>query len=290
MRICNGRTNWPKPWRVSARHAQPLERHPLVSASGKPRPASGLYRTREHPPDCQSGLQSAGLIGHFGRRRARSGAQDGLFAGLAPQACRLPLANPKVQIESSVFPASLGEGEVASFHLSRDYGRCRMATATITKHVSNTPSGGTGRDEQQAAHRVRRGHPTPPGAREARGRSAPPHGHKPRLEPQPDPRHSRIARQTLRRASQLSMDARPSLPPHMAAADSTAEAGRGISPARLSVLAGAIVGLAAGLLGVVDLAAGWPFSRVTPVFDIGHAVCGPLLMYLSWNVYRDCCK
>jgi hypothetical protein len=53
-----------------------------------------------------------------------------------------------------------------------------------------------------------------------------------------------------------------------------------------TLLAFVVAGLVISLFGL-DLAIGWPFRRVSLLFDTASAVCGAGLAYLSWDVFQD---
>lgn len=49
----------------------------------------------------------------------------------------------------------------------------------------------------------------------------------------------------------------------------------------------AVAGLIALVFGL-DLVAGFPFSSVNRLMDIGFIICGGTLGYLSWQAFREC--
>lgn len=61
-----------------------------------------------------------------------------------------------------------------------------------------------------------------------------------------------------------------------------------ISLARLFVWCGYLVGAVVAAICALDLAVGWPFETVQPLFDVGHFLCAAMLLYLSHNSHREC--
>lgn len=57
--------------------------------------------------------------------------------------------------------------------------------------------------------------------------------------------------------------------------------------AKAMSIAGMIVGGLVTLVFAADLALQIPFGRRVAVMDIGFLVCGAVLLYLSWNAFRD---
>ncbi len=52
-------------------------------------------------------------------------------------------------------------------------------------------------------------------------------------------------------------------------------------------IAGIVIGGLLALAFTLDLALGIPFGRKVLMMDIGFAICGGILAYLSWNALRD---
>ena len=65
--------------------------------------------------------------------------------------------------------------------------------------------------------------------------------------------------------------------------------GLNLSLPLLFLLSGYVVGAALVLIFGLDLLVGMPFSRITPVSDIGFLFSGAALLYLSWDA-RDGCR
>jgi hypothetical protein len=63
---------------------------------------------------------------------------------------------------------------------------------------------------------------------------------------------------------------------------------RGIGPmGKAMSIAGIVIGGLLALAFTLDLALGIPFGRKVLMMDIGFAICGAILAYLSWNALRD---
>jgi len=56
---------------------------------------------------------------------------------------------------------------------------------------------------------------------------------------------------------------------------------------RTLILSGFVVATLLVLAFGLDLATGWPFHRYSLLMDVAYLICGALLMYLSWNTYRE---
>ena len=73
----------------------------------------------------------------------------------------------------------------------------------------------------------------------------------------------------------------------MAATNATADI-RGIGPmGKAMSIAGMVIGGIVALAFTLDLALGIPFGRKVAMMDIGFAICGGILAYLSWNALRE---
>jgi hypothetical protein len=57
-------------------------------------------------------------------------------------------------------------------------------------------------------------------------------------------------------------------------------------PKALTVM-GMVVAVITVLIFVLDLAIGIPFSSADMTIDIGFAICGVLLFFLSWTTFRE---
>lgn len=155
-----------------------------------------------------------------------------------------------------------------------------MATAVTAKPATETE-----RSAAAATVKMKRPAIRPPAPASRTGR---PGGKAPQIRQQ-RPRQSVRPRSGMPRPATAAATGAPALPAAVSPEELVRAQG-GISAAGLVLLASALVGLAALALGALDLIAGWPFSAVTPLFSAGHVLCGTILLYLSWNAYRDCCK
>jgi len=73
----------------------------------------------------------------------------------------------------------------------------------------------------------------------------------------------------------------------MAAIDATAEI-RGTGPmGKAMSIAGLVIGGVLALAFTLDLVLGIPFGGRVPLMDIGFAICGGILAYLSWNALQE---
>jgi hypothetical protein len=52
-------------------------------------------------------------------------------------------------------------------------------------------------------------------------------------------------------------------------------------------IAGMVIGGVITVAFALDLVLQIPFGGRVPMMDIGFAVCGLILTYLSWNAFRD---
>jgi hypothetical protein len=52
-------------------------------------------------------------------------------------------------------------------------------------------------------------------------------------------------------------------------------------------IAGMVIGGVLTVAFALDLVLKIPFGGRVPMMDIGFAVCGLILAYLSWNAFRD---
>ena len=57
--------------------------------------------------------------------------------------------------------------------------------------------------------------------------------------------------------------------------------------AKAMSIAGLVAGGLITLVFAADLALGVFFGRITPIMDIGFAVCGLILAYLSWSAFAE---
>jgi hypothetical protein len=63
---------------------------------------------------------------------------------------------------------------------------------------------------------------------------------------------------------------------------------RGIGPmGKAMSIAGMVIGGILTLVFALDLILKIPFGGRQPMMDIGFAVCSLILVYLSWNAFRD---
>ena len=63
---------------------------------------------------------------------------------------------------------------------------------------------------------------------------------------------------------------------------------QGIGPmGKAMSIAGMVIGGVLTVAFALDLVLQIPFGGRVPMMDIGFAICGLILTYLSWNAFRD---